>query len=153
MVHADPHISERAFDRAQHLSDLRKMGRGGRAGADHRVCKQRGGSGDRVSRQRGQRVRLRGKDLYDLRTGDPVRNLYKLAAGAGLLALGHVVKQPVASEVKVNTDMKKPLADSEKEKQAVHFVYCTQFISVSPQLLSSAEVSPFMLVMLCSFGS
>lgn len=62
--------------------------------------------------------------------------------------------------------MKKPLACSGKEKQAVQFCmlrlcqsvsermsYCTQFISVSPQLLSSAEVSPFMLVMLCSFCS
>ena len=37
-----------------------------------------------------------GKDLHDLRTGDPVRHFYQLAAGADLLAVGDAIRKEMS---------------------------------------------------------
>ena len=78
---------KRDFDRSQYFPADCEMGRRGSAGADHRLCEQRGCGGYRVSEGRaGLWDRL--QDLYDCGAGDPVWNLYKLGSGADLLDSG-----------------------------------------------------------------
>ena len=72
--------------RNRYLSPACEMGRCRSARSHHRIRQLCGSAGDRVQ-EGGTGIRDRMQDLHHRRTGDPVRDLYKLGTGVSVLDL------------------------------------------------------------------